>query len=393
MMRRRGARAGAALLALALLAGACGGDGGSADAEEPDTTDGAAADDGDPTDGEGDDGGAAGDAGVEEARQIVAEYTQNPTSIGVDTPVDGDIPSDKTIAFLSCGLPTCDNLGDQFEAAAAELGWTVDRYNAGLTPESINAAWSQVARELPDGVVASGYPRVLFEDSLQILADNDVPVVQCCINDEPVDGLTATLMKNNTVLFGETMAAWIVAEEGTDANTLWVTSSDFPILDELTQGFSDEYARLCPDCELEVLDTPSTEIAAGLPTTIVGALRSNPDINYLGLAIDGMVAGLDTALEDAGLSDIGIIGQGGDPINKQLIADGKQSASSPIPSYELMWLAADTLARVFVGDTSVDATEIIVPTMIYTPDNIGDPTDYEPFVADYQEQFKALWGR
>ena len=52
----------------------------------------------------------------------------------------------------------------------------------------------------------------------------------------------------------------------------------------------------------------------------------------------------------------------------------------------------DALARSYAGE-SVEPSTAMMPLYIYTQENMVDPTKFEPLVADYQDQFKALWGK
>lgn len=332
-------------------------------------------------------------AGVRQADQVVVKWTKNPTSIGVTTPVGKPIPSGKTIDFMSCGTTTCQELGQITKEAGEVLGWTVKVINAGTTAESVHAAWLQVARELPDGVVGIAYPRSFFEGPLQTLKSHGVPVVECCTTDPAGNGIDyVTSTPAQAVPFGALYADWIIHDTRGKASVVFVDDKDFPIIASLIQGFIQEYKKLCPSCPWTTTNVATADVGTTLPGKVVGFLRAHPDINYVALGWDGMAVGLPQALQTAGLSGrVKFIGEDTDILNKTYIMRGQQAASVSFPLYEGMYRLIDVLAREFVGQ-SIQPDETDLPAMIFTKSNIRDPAHPEPLVLDYKKQFQTLWG-
>jgi len=57
-----------------------------------------------------------------------------------------------------------------------------------------------------------------------------------------------------------------------------------------------------------------------------------------------------------------------------------------------MWQAADLMARKFAGQPYADIANVPSNNWIATKDNIGTFASPYPLVADYQAQYKKLWG-
>lgn len=329
---------------------------------------------------------------VDEATSIVEKALKHPTSVGITKPVGAEIPTGKRIAFMSCGIAVCESNAKAFTEAADVLGWTVDVINAGLTPQSVNSAWESMVRNPPDGVVTSGYPRALFAKSLKKLEDLGVPVVDYGADDKEGNGINYLMYgPDDYPAIGALMADWVIHSTKGEANTLWVGDTDYPVLTQIYNGFEAEYERLCPDCTVKSINTPTTAIGTTLPTTIANELRSSPDINYVALGIDTMGTGLPEALKSAGIN-VPFMGENLDALNQQYIADGKQDASVSFPINEAMWTLADALARIFTNQ-SLNVLPGIGPTMIFTKDNLENPGQVQTIVEDYREQFKTLWGK
>jgi ribose transport system substrate-binding protein len=345
------------------------------------------------SDSSGGDGVVASSSNVEEATAIVEKAMQHPTSVGITKPIGVDIPTGKRIAFVSCGIAVCETNAKAFKEAADVLGWTVDVINAGLTPQSVNSAWESMVRTPPDGVVTSGYPRALFAKSLKKLEDLGVPVVDYGVDDVEGDGIDFLMYgPEDYPVVGALMADWVIHSTKGKANTLWVGDTDYPVLNQIFKGFETEYKRLCADCKIKSINTPTTAIGTTLPTTIANELRANTDINYVALGIDTMGTGLPEALKSAGI-DVPFMGENLDALNQQYIVDGKQDASVSFPINEAMWTLADALARIFTNQPYKDVLPGVGPTMIFTKDNLQNPGQVQTIVEDYQQQFKTLWGK
>ncbi|MBF6621583.1 MAG: substrate-binding domain-containing protein [Patulibacter sp.] len=336
----------------------------------------------------------AGSAGFDEVKQLSAELMERPTSIGVTEPVGQEIPSGKNLVWISCGVPACQTLGETFTEGAKELGWTVKVINTDGTPEKIKAAWTQVARDAPDAVASSGVDLSLIGAQLKQLKDADVPVALFAVP-EKADGVTVLVgdAKGEAEAFGEPMAAFIVSDSGGKADTMLVSLPNFPILNDLEQGFKDVYEQGCADCGYERMDLPLSSLGKDVPARIVSALRAKPDVSYVAMAVDDLTAGLPAALRAAGLADrVKIVGATSGPTNYQYITADQQAAGVPNAFYEDTWLMVDGLARVFVGeDPSV--SEITPPRMIVTKDNLPSTDAVFPLVEDYRAQFLKLWGK
>lgn len=341
----------------------------------------------------GNSSGGGNDANVAAADTAVAKLLKTPTNVGVTVPIGKQIPAGKRIVFMSCGTPTCALLGKITQQAGALLRWNVQVVNAGVTPESVHAAWARVASNPPDGVIGIAYPRALFSEPLAMLKAHNVPVVECCAPDAATNGIDyVTSTPPEAVVYGRQYADWIIHDTKGNANVVFVDDKDFPIVASLLQGFKQEYRKLCPKCQYSVLEAATTEVGTTLPSKIVGYLRSHPDVDYVALGFDAMATGVPQALASAGLANkVKFIGQDTDVLNKTYISEGKQAASVAFPDYEGMYRLIDALARLITG-TSVAPDNTALPSKLYVKSNLGDPSKNQPLVPDYLNQFKHLWG-
>ena len=331
-------------------------------------------------------------AGIEKAQDLYDKFSARPTQIPNKTPIGKAIPAGRKITFISCGTPTCNLEADLIRRATDKLQWTLSVIANDGTPEKTKAAWQQVLREKPDGVIYSATPRATFEQELQQARKLGIRVTACCTTDPAGNGLDFVIGRpDQSRPVGEAMAAWVIVDSGGKADSVYIDLSAFPILATLNEGYRAVMKDMCAACKYDTLDIPVTALGKDVPERIVGYLRSHPKTKYVALSVDGALGvGLPAALKAAGLNDVKVIGEGPDTTTLQYISSGQQEASVTFPYYEEMFAQVDALARMFAGVPPESDT--FVPTWIVTKDNL--PTDKEifPVVEDTIAQYFKLWG-
>ncbi len=190
------------------------------------------------------------------------------------------------------------------------------------------------------------------------------------------------------------MADWVLADGGRKANTVFVTTSAFPVVGARTQGFQAEYNKLCPTCGLDKIEAQATDFGDKLNTQIVAYIQAHPAVNYVVAGVSDMVTGLTSALSSAGLSTkVKILTNDINPALQQDIESGTAlKAVTMMENTNMMWQALDVIVRNLAGKP-YDATVSATPNMwIVDKSNVASFQDPYPIVADYQSQYKKLWG-
>jgi ABC-type sugar transport system substrate-binding protein len=381
----------------ALLLAACGGGSSSTSTSEPS---GGSSEESPSNESTGSGGSeeegeeASGDAAQEKAAAAVAQYLKAPTKIWISTPLPETPPTGKTVDVLDCAAPACTAWAEATIEGAEALGWTGKRITEGTSPQQITAAWNQVVRDPPDAVASVGIPKSLFGNQLKELTEKEIPVLNGNVAEPSEEG--------NEVIeegipggekAGAIWAQWIVSQKGEEANVLNVTSPEFPITASYTKGFETEYSKLCPECKVQEVGVSASEIGSGANTTaIIGALRSNPDINYI-MGVDDLMTGLPAALKTAGLSEqVEIVGKAPGPTEyAYLEEEGPYKATIVYPAYEEGWQMIDWLARHFIG-ASTKPAEAEYPPFLMTAETVKpNATSFYPFISSFEEEFKKLW--
>jgi ribose transport system substrate-binding protein len=335
-----------------------------------------------------------------DVQEFVAKWEKKPTSINIDTPLEGEPAQGKKIVQLKCSVAECQEIYDGLSEAAEAVGWTVQDVNMGPTPEEVNQAFEQALTLDPDGIVISGIPVAVFQTYLDQAKQRDIPVVNISTVDEATgmdgNGLIATINGGwQTKLMGTLTGNWMVADSGgQDANVALFTVPDFPTLKPWLDETKSVIETNCDGCETTVVNAEVTDLGAKLPQTIVSTVQQDPEIDYVALAFSGMSVGVRPALNEAGFESVKIVGEGSNQEAMDALRNGEHQMWAALVTPMQGWYAIDALLRHFNGqDLSDVANEVPMPTQILTEETIKEipegPYD-EP--ADNEEQFQELWG-
>lgn len=336
--------------------------------------------------------GSSSTVDLDGVREFMAPFYERPTQIPNSTPIDKPIPTDKTVAFIGCGTSTCDLEADIIKEATDQLGWDFMNIPNDGTPEKVKAAWAQILRTKPDGVIYSATDRAIFENELQEAAKAGIMVTACCTTDKTDDALRFIIGKpEEEANKGRLMAGFLIDKSEGEGGAVYVDLSAFKILGAIKDSFYETYEKYCPDCKVDSIDIPVTALGVDVPDRIVGYLRANPDVKNVGLSVDGALgAGLPAALKAAGLNDVLVIGEGPDENTLQYIDSGQQAATVTFPYYEAMFAQVDALARLFADVPLDDA--MTYPDWVVTKETLPTADAIFPVVEDVKEQYFKLWG-
>lgn len=336
---------------------------------------------------------------VAAAKASVEKLLVRPTDMEVP-PLPKAPDKGKTLAFVACGVPACQSFVPYLKQATDAVGWKLRVVDSGVTPQSITAAWDQVVREKPAGVIASGgiSPDV-FAKQLAQLDKLGVPVVVQVVPPSDLPGLTAIVYgKAETKFNGQQMADYVLADSGgKDVHLGIVSTPATPVY-----GFAHEALKetlgdpsKCESCTVDTFSFPITDLGPNLPSKVVSYVRANPDINYLFMDFANEVDGVPAALERAGLQDrVKIVTIDIQSTQAAYMKAGQNliaTAANPWP--EILWTEAGII---FAADQGADveaAKSVKLPVMTLDKSNLIDSKGeaYFPLVENYQAIFKKAW--
>jgi ABC-type sugar transport system substrate-binding protein len=337
---------------------------------------------------------AADTAGLAKAEAVLAKYGLQPTQITSTGKITKPIPKGLTVDFITCGAtPECTQEGQIVTQADTVLGWKTVVLNNEGTAESQKADFNQVVRSKAAAVLYSAIPASTFASDLPALRANGTFIAACCITDA-VNSTTGIgygvglASQVGPVAGGQ--AAFVAADSKDTASSLFVNIPDLEILNVQLKYYKDAMAGYCPTCQVTSLNIALANVG-NAPATVVSYLRSHPSVKYVVASTDAITIGLPAAIKAAGLTGIKIVGQGATPTNLVYMHSGEQAADVAFPYYEELYSMVTAVAQHEAGVPVVPS--VPAPEWILTPSNAPTSTQAFPLVADYEAQYKALWGR
>lgn len=374
--------AGALLAAVLLALTACSSSGGGSRSSSSSST----------AAGNGGSSTAAGNPQLDAAKAFVAKYSKRPTTIPVTQKVGKPVPTGKTIYFISCGTPECSEEAGIIKQATDALHWTLHTINTDGTPGTEKSAFDQATRAKPAGILYTAIDKSVFASDIPAIHQGGGILSACCITDPISKGGIdyGVEIPSQTGFVGQLQAAWVGADSGGNAHTVFVNIPSIPILTNAQDQYKAKLSSFCANCTYDHLDIPITALGKDVPQRVVSYVRANPDVKYVVMSTDSLTVGVPAALKAAGLNDVKIMGQGATATNLEYLHSGQESASVAFPYYESMYMMVDAVVRHEAGVPIVPS--MTPPQWLLTPDNAPNTSKLFPIVPDIASQFDALWG-
>jgi ABC-type sugar transport system substrate-binding protein len=330
---------------------------------------------------------------------VEAPPTQPPTEIGVTIPLTATPEPGVRVAWLACELPSCSFFTSGFEAATAALGWDLQVINfPSATP---GQAVQEAVQEGVDFMAITGSPRALYEEQLQAADAAGIPVISCNATDPPDPDAGLVTQCGDATMFRQqalNLARWMINDSAGDAHVAVVSLRDYPILVEAEDQMTETLREECSGCSLDVIPITVDNLASGgVPQLIVSHLQSNLDTNYVAFTFSDPLLGVEPLLEQAGMTNrVKLAGLALSDVSIAALVDGTAQAWAAQPISYQSWLMVDAMARLSVGMGLEEERQAAnLPTWIVdTPEVAESLVDagYWPGPADYESQFKELWG-
>ena len=386
-------------------------------------------------------------AAEQEAVTGLDDALMNPTSIGVDAPLTAAPEAGGVIVSLVDGTASDELLTASMTEAAESFGWTVETVTGADSDITAADAIDEAVAMAPAGIRISGSFLDSMSAGIDAAAAAGIPVICTgCGVEVPAGVVDASLNgADQNIAWGNLLAAYVYANKasGEDAG-VEVFRVPSGAIDEFAAAFDGGLSTLCRECSTTdepidefvddvpffVSDTMSIslgrwallttgDISEGVPEAIemsevfepvvtigraasaadIAALQATPAVDLPAggdAAAGGDVVAADEAAaageeaaalgEDAG----GVDGLEGFATPEQAAA---LQAWTALPVPVLGWRVIDQFARLIGGEAPATGP---LPSQLITVGNAADVVLDESGnyigVADYKEQFLALWG-
>ncbi|MEI8160933.1 MAG: hypothetical protein WCG65_07680 [Actinomycetes bacterium] len=371
-MRKSTVRVAAAVFALGLFAAACGSDSDSSATEDTVATEDTMA--------TSDTAAPAVDE-VAAAKEAAAKAVTIPENIALTVAASATPPTGKKVAWISCELPSCPEVGEDWPAIAKLLGWELKVINVkSFEP----APGIQQALDWGANYIAiSGSPIALYQAQFDAGIAKGVKFTSAYTTDKPqgvdggIQGLLTTVGDASYVEMAmKSFAPWIIADSNAAANVVMVNIRDFPVLVSEEEAMKAGLAAGCAKCTFDVIPVTIEDLGAGkVPQAVASYLQEHKDVNYVHFAFGGLPTGVSAALKTAGITNVKLVGGDFSAPNLQEVVDGTHSAWTSNPKAEASWVMAHAMVLDSLGDT-------------YTEERTG--AELQTFIVDTPEAAKAI---
>jgi ribose transport system substrate-binding protein len=383
---RHHARAGAlasAGIALALTLSACASGGGSTTTADPANS-------------------AASDEGLQHAQEQVETYTQVTEGFVPSEPIPGvdSLAGGKVIYIPAAGqIPFFTTSFTALQNAFDVVGVDVELCDAQANPSLAASCLTQAITGNAIGVVFDALPSQIAQEAFTEVAAAGIPIVMGNVPTPEGSPATVRTVGPDTVAVTALAADTIIAASDGTAQALGVQVIDSDTTKSWMQdGAAAEFATYCPDCEFTVIDTKTADLQ-NAPSKVSAALLADPGIDYLLPQLSPEITPTVQGATDAGRADLPASSTATTLGDLQQIESGSNLKYSV--GWDVVrtgWLEADMLMRLKLG-VDVDASQYVVPSRIFSADNIGDLEltqegwDSSDWFggSDYQDALTALW--
>jgi ribose transport system substrate-binding protein len=374
-----------------------------------------------------------------------------PTSLGVDAPLPAPVPADISIVSLTDGTEYQGVFETALADAAAVLNWTVESVPVSLAdPTGVATAFDDALAKKPGGIHITGGMVDALAASLPAAETAGVPVVctGCStgavgVTDASIDGT------DQNIVWGQAMATYVVNAGQTIGQSASVQIIPLPggATDDFNTAFNDSLSSQCRECGATVSTFDPTLVDLTDPVAVTSFVVSELSISMSSWALldsGALSAGAADALatDPTLLSPVAVVGRGAaaaDVASLQALGGAAPVGStsteaSAVPSTEasaevsagasaaaegdsgeslgmtpelaaslqawiaipqpvMAWRVVDQFARLVGGGEPATGP---LPSQLLTGANAADAVLDENGnyigIADYQDQFKALWG-
>ncbi len=336
---------------------------------------------------------SSGSASTSAAAAALTPYKTFPTKINISTPLTSAPPKGKTIVMLGTNNPSNVIIQQGLSNLAKKAGWnyslvTYDPANPGTFTQAETTALAKH----PQYLVEAGLPLTASQLAMaksagaKWILDSVYPVSVT----DPVIGQVDAYAQD--ALMGKITADYFINDSAGKGNAVIEHVPAYPILDGFTTGFDNEVKAQCPGCKTSTTNVTIPDLVAGkVPSTLVSALRSNPDAKYLVFDDGPFADGITSALSGAGLNGkVKVIGEAADQAGIAALKTGQEAAWTGFdPGYQA-YEDMDIAFRNAEGMTIPVDLEAQQPTQLLTKDTIGSTTNWSA-PTDAQAQFLKLW--
>jgi ribose transport system substrate-binding protein len=345
-----------------------------------------------------------GPAGVAAAKKLVAKYSEAPKWAPPGKPFDASKAKGKQIWYvsLSLSIPFEQYMAQGIKQGAALVGAKGVGFDGKFSAADAARGLRLAIQSKASVIMLGGVEPSLVAPALADAKKAGIPVIMVNTQDPgPVrkDYPPAVIgMATHSFSWpGRAEADFITADSNGKAKILFMSTNDLPnITGPEKRAFLSETKRVCPGCQVEVMNVPSSQWSQ-LTTKTASYIRAHPDVQYIVPDFDGMVIFALPGVHSAhAQGKVKIVSFNATPsVMKALKNKDVVVAETGGPNLLQGWALADQALRVAAGQKPLP--DIGILDRLFTQANIGsinlnaqESTWYGK--VDYVAAYKKLWG-
>lgn len=334
----------------------------------------------------------ASTSGVAKATAAIKPYTKAPTTLPIATALKSRPPKGKTVVYIQCAFPQCQDVAQGVQAAAHAIGWTYKHLTFDETnPSTLVTAMNQALLYKPTVVSFNAIPESLWSSVLPAYKRAKVQIVPIETGPTHVAGPVISAIGDDGAVQGTVLANWAISSSKGKAHILLVNVPAFALFNGFISSFGKTVKSECPSCAVTALNaTPAEQGANAITPAVVAAIQRDPSINYV-VATDGvMIPALPNALKAASINHV-TIGSGlATSENEQDIIAGTEQAGMAGNFQYLGWQVVDNEAR-FLEGMRIGADGGGMPEELFLKSNLKKASESADIPANFGHLFKKLW--
>ena len=323
----------------------------------------------------------------------------NPTGIGRTTALTRTPAAGKFIVGIETPISTALVTGAGQAAGAALLGWKYKTIQEGTGPEDPEQALNLAIALKPSGIIYYTAPRQSMAAGLAKAKAAGIPIVTSATPDANPPTAPIIAQYNNSAAMlaplGAGLADYVAVNSNLSAHVALVTLPVYSVLQSFDNEFQSELKTDCAQCTITQVPQQLTDLGTVTPTSVVNAVRRDPQINYVIFDCGCAAAGVSSALRAAGLNSVVLGGEGPLTTSIKELQAGENEAWAALPLESMGYGLIDSFARYFNGQSLNPIVTEPPSWQILTPSNIAsahfDSQDNYIGYADYAAAWAKLW--
>lgn len=338
-----------------------------------------------------------GDSGKDAAVEAAAKF-QDTSSLEWQKPTEAFDPGTGKVAVISCGNAgiNCLQGSKDAQAAAKAMGWTPSPiFDGEFTPAKQAGYVQQAIQQKYDGIVLVSIDANSIKAAVDAAAAAKIPIACVMCANPTFDDVHD--VSTGGVAEGEAIGTWVASQAEPGAKIVGFDDKSFPIVAERRTNAIAKIKEYCPDCEVDEMDFPTSDLAKAGAPTFTAMLASHPagSLDFVMAPYDPAAIPFAKAAEQQGRDDYKMSGYDASPDYLTLIkaGTGGAAATTAVPFPYASWGAMDQVARLKAGGQAWESDRL--PSALVTADNADEFGKFGFLTPsfDFKAEFLELWGK